>query len=306
LPSAACARPPTGAAAPDARASAASRRAAAAVGPGRTPPPWEWLRPAAPAPGTWEVWSSSTGSPSFRVLARSRSSHHPTKRRAWTRRARTLSVGKVWPQRPAPPGTAPCARAIHVQHRGPPRASARPVAAAHQEAVDGVRGLAALADRPYHQALPAAHVAGGEHLAPRLDAVVAVVGVEPLEAAARHDGQLEVLDESILDRPGEAHGEQHEVGRQLALAARYRLQALVNARVEQPLDAAVAAGKTGRRDGVLDLGALGLAGGDAQLQRPVRPGQRLVLLLGRHGHDLELRHRPGALPERGADAVAAR
>ena len=38
----------------------------------------------------------------------------------------------------------------------------------------------------------------------------------------------------------------------------------------------------------------------------MRPGQRLVLLLRRHRHDLELRDRLGALPERGADAVRAR
>jgi heat shock protein HtpX len=36
--------------------------------------------------------------------------------------------------------------------------------AAHQELVDRVRALAAFADRPHHQRLAAAHVAGGEHL----------------------------------------------------------------------------------------------------------------------------------------------
>ena len=34
----------------------------------------------------------------------------------------------------------------------------------HQELVDRVRALAAFADRPHHQRLAAAHVAGGEHL----------------------------------------------------------------------------------------------------------------------------------------------
>ena len=49
--------------------------------------------------------------------------------------------------------------------------------------------------------------------------------------------------------------------------------------------------------------AFGLARRGAHLQRPVRPGQALVLVLGRRRHDFELRHRQRALPERGADAV---
>ena len=40
----------------------------------------------------------------------------------------------------------------------------RQVRRAHQELVDRVRGLAAFADRPHHQRLAAAHVAGGEDL----------------------------------------------------------------------------------------------------------------------------------------------
>src|SRR5689334_15056237 len=84
----------------------------------------------------------------------------------------------------------------------------RQVAAAHQEAVDGVRGLAALADRPHHEALAAADVAGGKHLLPRLDAVVALAGIEALEAPARHDCKAQLLDEVILHRPGKTHGEQ--------------------------------------------------------------------------------------------------
>ena len=63
--------------------------------------------------------------------------------------------------------------------------------------------------------------------------------------------------------------------------------------------------KPAGRDGEIALGALGLARGGAQLERPVRPGERLVLLLRRLRQDLELRDRDRALPERGADAVGA-
>ncbi len=38
----------------------------------------------------------------------------------------------------------------------------------------------------------------------------------------------------------------------------------------------------------------------------MRPAHRLVLALGRHRHDFELRHAQRALAERGADAVGAR
>src|SRR5207245_8816055 len=37
----------------------------------------------------------------------------------------------------------------------------------HQKLIDGPRAEAALADRPHHERLAAAHVAGGEHVRPR-------------------------------------------------------------------------------------------------------------------------------------------
>ena len=67
------------------------------------------------------------------------------------------------------------------------RASARQRGLAHQELVDRLGGLAAFADRPHDERLAAADVAGGEHLRPARDAVVALVGIEALEAAARDD-----------------------------------------------------------------------------------------------------------------------
>ena len=48
--------------------------------------------------------------------------------------------------------------------------------------------------------LAAADVAGGEHLAAALDAVVALGGIEALEAPARHDGEAQLLDDVALDR----------------------------------------------------------------------------------------------------------
>src|SRR5690606_30878645 len=53
------------------------------------------------------------------------------------------------------------------------------------------------------------------------------------------------------------------------------------------------------------LDAFLVARGGPQLHRPVRPGQRLVFLLGRLGHDLDLGDALGALPVRSADAVRA-
>src|SRR5215470_13128206 len=94
------------------------------------------------------------------------------------------------------------------------------IAPAHQEAVDGMGSLPALANGPHHQALAAADIAGREQLWPRLDAIVALVGVEPLEAPARHHAEAELLNDVALHRAGEAHGEEHQVGRQLALAPR--------------------------------------------------------------------------------------
>src|SRR5262245_66477606 len=98
------------------------------------------------------------------------------------------------------------------------------VAPAHQEAIDCMCSLPALANGPYHQTLTAAHVAGREHLWPRLDAVVTVVGVEPLEASARHHGEAEVFYEVALHRPGETHRELHELGPRRAVAPLYWLQ----------------------------------------------------------------------------------
>src|SRR5580692_3408080 len=58
-------------------------------------------------------------------------------------------------------------------------------------------------------------------------------------------------------------------------------------------------------DGEIARGAFLVARRGAQLQRPVWPGQRLVLMLRRLRQNLEVRHRRRSLPERSADAVGA-
>src|SRR5262245_35789260 len=133
------------------------------------------------------------------------------------------------------------------------------VAPAHQEAIDCMCSLPALANGPYHQTLTAAHVASRKHLWPRLDAVVTVVGVEPLEASTGRNGEAELFYDVALHRPGETHRQQHQLGRQLALAPRYRLERLVDARIEELLHFAVPPGETGGGDRILDPGTLGLA-----------------------------------------------
>ena len=53
------------------------------------------------------------------------------------------------------------------------------------------------------------------------------------------------------------------------------------------------------------LGAFLVARRGAQLERPFRPGQQLVLVHRRLRHDLEIGHRERALADGGADAVGA-
>ena len=65
---------------------------------------------------------------------------------------------------PATAATRLSARSDELRRAKTSRRSARQGGRSHQELVDRVRGLAALADRPDDQRLAAPHVAGGEHL----------------------------------------------------------------------------------------------------------------------------------------------
>src|SRR5690606_19462960 len=142
--------------------------------------------------------------------------------------------------------------------------SARQVSTAHEVAGDRSCRLPALADGPYDEALAAAHIAGNEELVTAPDAVVAVIGLEALEASACDHGQVHLPHDVTLDGPREAHGEQHEIGIERTLGARSGLELAVDPRVVELLDLAVLAREARRRDRVLNLRALGLARGDAQ------------------------------------------
>ena len=69
--------------------------------------------------------------------------------------------------------------------------------------VIGLPAQAAYPERPLKLVVgytpgSAADVAGREHLLARLDAIVALVGVETLEAAARHHRRLQLLHDVVL------------------------------------------------------------------------------------------------------------
>src|SRR5215210_2125514 len=101
----------------------------------------------------------------------------------------------------------------------------------------------------------------------------------------------------------ETHGEQHEVGWEPELGAGDRFQLAIEADAFELLNFAIGPEEAACRHAEIAGSALRLARGGAELQWPVRPGQRLILLLRRFGHDFELRHRHRALAERRADAV---
>src|SRR5690606_16243571 len=113
----------------------------------------------------------------------------------------------------------------------------------------------------------------------------------------------------------EAHGEQDQVGGDLELAARDLGHAHLAGRlVAGPFDprrhdradapVAVVLEGLGRHRPVT-LAAFLVRGGGPQLDRPVRPGEQLVLVQRRLRQELELRDGDGALAVAGADTVGA-
>ena len=74
--------------------------------------------------------------------------------------------------------------------------SARKRSGPHQEFVDRARSLAALADRPHDQRLPAAHIAGGEDLGHGRPVVLGV----GLDVGARVALDAELLEQSLSAR----------------------------------------------------------------------------------------------------------
>src|SRR5258708_11759294 len=161
-------------------------------------------------------------------------------------------------------------------------------------------------------------VAGG-HAARRKDSghrgrvAAGTVGCS-LHIAPRVLRDAELLDHALVHRVQVSHREEHELRREREFGAGYFLDLRAALLVLHPLDVtcgealdlAVLAFEALGRHGEIALRALLVRGGGAQLERPVRPRERLVLLLGRLRHQLEVHHRFRALAERSADAVAAR
>ena len=109
-------------------------------------------------------------------------------------------------------------------------------------------------------------------------------------------------------RVHKAHRQQHQVGLVGLLGAGdFDHLAVLELDVHggQASDLALLAGEFLGRDRELAHAAFLVAGAGAQLHRPVGPDHGLVLLLGRLGHDFELRHALGAVAVAGAHAVAA-
>ena len=145
-----------------------------------------------------------------------------------------------------------------------------------------------LADGPHDERLATTNVARGEHLLAALDAVVALGGIEALEAPTRHNGEAQLDRDVGLDRPREAHGEARRTrsaGSSPSLPA-HRLQGLVDAQSSMSLDLSVRAGKACRGDRVLHIGAFGLA--EERAASTASAGQESPCSpFRRHRHDLD-------------------
>src|SRR5690606_4337137 len=187
--------------------------------------------------------------------------------------------------------------------------SARQFGMPHQVLVDCARGLAAFADRPHDQRLAAPRVAAGEDVA---DAGP-VVGLGRLDVAAPVEFHAQVADQPVVHRVDESHGQQDQPGFYDELAAgdlRHPPLAVVaplplQPGELQPGDLAVGADDLFGHHRPVALAAFLVRGRTAQLQRPVGPGEKLVLVLRWARHDLELRDARGALTVGRADAVRA-
>ena len=107
----------------------------------------------------------------------------------------------------------------------------------------------------------------------------------------------------------EAHGQQHELARQLEVGALDLLEAAVDhldlVGPQGPHVAVVVAEEALGVDGVHPLAALLVGRRRAEHERPGRPRGGVGPGVGRPGHDLELVDRRRALAVRGAEAVGA-
>src|SRR5260221_9676117 len=133
--------------------------------------------------------------------------------------------------------TYPTTAANSRNFRAAKGASARQLGAAHEECVDLARALAALADRPHHERLAAAHVAGGEDLRHGGRVAAGAFGGR-LHVAARVLGHAELVDHAFMHRMHIAHREEHELGGNGELRAGHFLHCPRALVVLHPLDVA--------------------------------------------------------------------
>ena len=136
-----------------------------------------------------------------------------------------------------------------------------------------------------------------------------VVGHVARDVAALVEVDAELLDQARLLRAGEAHREEHQLGRDLALGALDlgELAALEDHvdQAQRPDVAVLVAEELLGGHGVDPLAALLVGRGDAERHRVRRPRLARRAATRRLGHDLELRDRGRALTGRGAEAVRA-
>ena len=109
--------------------------------------------------------------------------------------------------------------------------------------------------------------------------------------------QFQIGDDARVLGMHEAHGQEHQIRRQLELAARDALEAAAlefDAHAVKLLDLAVATDALGGHAPVA-FSAFFVRRRGAELKRPQRPGRGRRAFLGRTRHDLEARHAERAL-----------
>src|SRR6476619_8129256 len=137
-----------------------------------------------------------------------------------------------------------------------------------------MRGLSAFADRPDDKRLTAPHVAARKDFVERA-LVGAYVGGD---VAALIESDAELLDHAVVNRRDEAHGEENEIGLELELRAGDRLHLAIDFHASELLDEPVLANEFARQHGEIARRPLFMRRRGTQFQRPVRPGQELILL----------------------------
>src|SRR4030095_7875129 len=99
------------------------------------------------------------------------------------------------------------------------------------------------------------------------------------DVAALVEIDAEVLQHALVHGMHEAHGEQHELRVEFEFGSRDRLELVVDLDAVQLLHLAVLAGEFLGQHREFALGAFGLARRGPHLQRPVRRGAALALVL---------------------------